>query len=114
MDRAPGARVNRSQEQSPAAPGEKHLLATRCPRDLVRRHLLSKQDWQPYPPAADRDAWRALAPALRARLVEDAGPDAGEDWPQLSATLFLDFVRTGNRVRYETVLRVCESGCLES
>ena len=105
MDRAPGARVNRSQEQSPAAPREKHLLATRCPPDLVRRHLLSKQDWKPYPPAADRDAWQALAPAVRARLVEDAGPDAGKDWLQLSATLFLDFVRTGNRVRYETVLR---------
>jgi hypothetical protein len=61
-----------------------------------------RKQLHPYPTFADREAWTGLSEECRARLVQ-AGDDAvAAEWPTLPATLFLEFVRTGNRHIYET------------
>src|SRR5690606_35040616 len=56
-----------------------------------------------WPSARDRAAWDAVLTAeQRAWIVERAETAANAGWPALPATLYLDCVRTGNRVRGET------------
>jgi hypothetical protein len=60
-----------------------------------------RREWKPFPRTAERPAWERLpAESRRARLA------AGERnlhtaWPELPATLFLEFARNGNRSHYE-------------
>lgn len=82
------------------------MLTTRYDLDTVRRSLLPLEEWRPFPQAADRDAWQALlaSPLNRERrgfLVGQAEAFLGQPWPSLPATTYMEFVRNGNRSRYE-------------
>lgn len=57
--------------------------------------------FQPYATIADRSAWENLDPQWREETVRLAEGYLNFSWPYLSATDFLDFSRTGNRVRFE-------------
>ena len=52
-----------------------------------------------YPPAADRKAWEALDETWKKDAVALGRSYLHYAYPQLSATDFLDFTITGNRVR---------------
>jgi hypothetical protein len=60
----------------------------------------------PFPVAADRAAWQAIArkndPKLVAKLLAEAEEAARQPVPALPASLFLDYKRTGERTPYET------------
>ena len=69
----------------------------------VRDHLQSSSHWHPFPKISERDRWNALAPAVRSAYVREAEKLIHTDWPTPQATTFLEFVRTGNRSRYQAV-----------
>jgi len=85
------------------------MLAERYAPDRIEGHLISREEWRPFPPAAERAAWEDLLkhPLNRERrsyLVGQAEAvlelrDAA--WPMLPATLYMGFTRTGNRSRYQ-------------
>lgn len=77
------------------------LLAGRFTPAAVRATLLPFGVWGPFPTASDRLAWAALPDEERARLIAAAEAHLGMAWPELPATLFLDFARDGDRRRYE-------------
>jgi hypothetical protein len=77
------------------------LLASRFTPEQIRAHLLPREAWHPYPTADDRAGWEALPAAPRAATVAAAEARLGMAWPDLPATLFLEFARDGNRSRYE-------------
>jgi hypothetical protein len=77
------------------------LLGKACSPTQVRLHLLTRNQWRPFPPAADRAGWEALPPAVRKRYVDAGEKCLAAKWPALPATLFLGYVRTGNRSEYE-------------
>lgn len=81
--------------------GTTALLAERFTPDAIRATLLPFGLWHPFPTATDRPAWIALPDEERARLIAAAEARLGLAWPELPATLFLDFARDGNRRRYE-------------
>lgn len=54
-----------------------------------------------YPPAGSRKEWESLDEDWRRETVTLGEKYLGFQYPCLSATDFLDFTRTGNRVRYE-------------
>ena len=54
-----------------------------------------------FPVITDREAWDGLDDDLRNALIEDGSALAGRDWPMLLLTDYMDFGRTGNRVRFE-------------
>ena len=61
-----------------------------------------------FPPASDRTAWETVLRIPRNRrigneLVRRARALLREPVPELPATLFMDYVRNGNRSRYERV-----------
>ncbi len=53
------------------------------------------------PAIDDRGAWERLDEALRGELVRAGEEAAGAEWPVLLVTDYMDFLRTGNRVRFE-------------
>jgi hypothetical protein len=63
--------------------------------------LIPRAEWRPFPTSEDRAAWAGLAEAVRRAYVEEGEKAAAGEWPALSAVRYLDFVRDGNRSRYE-------------
>lgn len=57
--------------------------------------------FQPYPKASDRSAWSRIPLSVKTRLVKKGEEFLHFQYPALSATDFMDFVRTGNRERYQ-------------
>lgn len=85
-----------TEEREPA-----HLLGALFPPEQVRRSLVPVAQWRPYPQATDRPAWDGLPAPARERAVAVAETHLGMSWPELPATLFLEYHRSGNRQRYE-------------
>ena len=59
-----------------------------------------------FPPASEREFWSKIAAAprtaeLAAELKHAADAAKGRPVPELSAALFMEFARTGNRINYE-------------
>ena len=57
--------------------------------------------YTPYPNISDRAAWEALDPEWKKETVLLGQSFLGFGWPYLSASDFLEFFRTGNRVHFE-------------
>jgi hypothetical protein len=93
--------------RAPAAAREtvarKRLLSARFTPEALQKNLTVRPAWKPYPSAADRDAWNALAPADRADIVKAGEAVLGQPYAPLPATLFLEYARTGNRSHWEAV-----------
>mgnify|MGYP005834937331 CR=1 FL=1 len=87
------------------APPQKKLLQSRISADLLRRAVHSRDAWRPWPVAEDRPAWQALPLELKTSVITAAEEQLGQSWPSLTASLFLDYARQGNRSRFERVRR---------
>ena len=79
------------------------LLAATFTPEAIASALLAPGTWHPYPKAGDAAGWAKLPEAVRAAQVRLAEKGLGADWPAPKASVFLDFVRDGNRTRYESV-----------
>jgi hypothetical protein len=91
-----------SSEPSPPAP--RHLLERKA-ETIDLAHVLATADaFRPYPTIADRAAWAGLPEAQRKAFVAEAERQLATEWAILPATRFLDYVRDGNRGRYEALL----------
>jgi hypothetical protein len=93
---------------APAAPArdvvlKRHLLSSRCTPESLQKSLADRARWKPYPAAADRDAWNALAAEHRDAVIKEGEGFLGKPYEALAATLFLEYARNGNRSRWESV-----------
>ena len=79
------------------------LLASAYPKEALARLIVSSADWHPFPKARERDAWLALPKAVRADYMGRAEEHLGAEWATPKASVFLDYVRDGNRSRYEAI-----------
>jgi hypothetical protein len=79
----------------------KRYLRTVVDAALLGRHLLPAAAWHPYPQAGDRAAWARVPADVAAALTARADAWLGTEWPQLPASLFLEFAENGNRTHYE-------------
>jgi hypothetical protein len=82
------------------------MLADRFSKEFLKTHLLPCQDWRPFPTAADRLAWQDLLkyPLNKKRkkeIIRQAERALGAAWPALPATLYMEFIRNGNRDNFE-------------
>jgi len=58
----------------------------------------------PCPPSTDRKAWGNVPREIASQLVENGEAHLGRRPPVILATDFMDFCRTGDRERYQTLL----------
>ena len=77
------------------------MLNELYPPDTLREILVPRKDWHPFPTTEERDAWQALPESLRKAHIARGEKVLGFEWPPLTAALFLDYVRTGNRRGYQ-------------
>lgn len=57
--------------------------------------------YRPFAPAADRPVWEGLPENIRSEALKHAESYLNYEYPQLPASLFMDFLRTGNRDHYQ-------------
>ncbi len=79
------------------------LLARAWTSEALRSVLLAPGAWRPYPKAGEAGGWAKVPAAVREAHVRLAETRLGAEWPAPKASVFLDFVRDGNRTRYEAV-----------
>ena len=96
MDGGKPASVNLPQKP-------KDFLGSTFSQDVLSKSLASVSSWHPYPKADDRAAWQSLPKDVSEGIVKRAEAVLGTEWVSLSATVFLDFKRNGNRSRYEAL-----------
>lgn len=70
-------------------------------RELLDRVPGTLHGFAPFPPARDRAAWQGLPADLRADIVARGEAWLGRATPALLATAYMDFVRTGDRSRFQ-------------
>ena len=80
-----------------------NLLTAGWSAEKLARALLPRDQWKPFPTAAERAGWDRLPEDSRKALVGAGERQLGAEWPALPATLFLEYARNGNRSRYERV-----------
>ena len=71
------------------------------PQEKVAKVLVPREQWRPWPTWSDRKAWESLPEPVRKDLIANGERYLRYDWPDLPATLFLEYAREGNRSRYE-------------
>lgn len=59
-------------------------------------------EYHPFATIREREAWDGLDPEWRREAVRLGEEYLGFVWPYMSATDFMDYSRTGNRVRFES------------
>jgi len=86
---------------SAQAPPERRLLSGRWSAEGVEAALAPSGEWRHFPRWRDRAQWDALRPGTRRGLLAEGESLLGAPWPVLPASVFLDYLRNGNRSRYE-------------
>src|SRR5437667_3661637 len=78
----------------------RNLLSGHYKLDDVKNSLIQRAQWKPYPKTAAE--WREHVPqGLLDEIVKNGERSLAREIPPVTATLFLEFVRTGNRSHYE-------------
>lgn len=86
------------------AQSARNLLSGKITEQQLQKILISKSDWHPFPSINERDEWNKIPENIRKIYIKNGEQYLGKPWEQLPATLFLQFVRNGNRSNYENVL----------
>ncbi len=76
-------------------------LARMYPRNALKKILIPRDEWRPYPRPQERKQWESLPEAPVRRIVLAAETFAHAPWPDLSAGLYLEFARTGDREKFQ-------------
>jgi len=79
---------------------QRNVLSGHFTVDDIRRDLVSHDKWQPYPRSGAE--WRTRLPqSVVGEVIKRGEQLLGKEVPSVPATLFLEYVRNGNRSKYE-------------
>ncbi|MFC6227590.1 heparinase II/III family protein [Paenibacillus allorhizosphaerae] len=79
------------------------MFHERYPEKVLEKVLLPNDRYRPFATASDRAYWSKLAEPLRRMFAQRGEARLDFAWPALPATRYMDFVKNGNRSRYEDV-----------
>jgi hypothetical protein len=79
------------------------MLSQKFSEEKLRNILTKKDKWHPYPTIEERDDWDAIRESIRNAHITSGEKMLSCEWPTILAVRFLDFVRTGNRSKFEQV-----------
>jgi hypothetical protein len=89
----------------PIASTPRNLLAGPRSLEWVQSHLVAADTFHPYPSADDRAAWTGLPEKIRDSYVALGVEELNAKWEPLTATLLMEFTRTGNRSHFSAAAR---------
>jgi hypothetical protein len=89
----------------PAVPRGKprNLLSNACSPEKLRQSLIPRDKYRPFPTIHDRAAWDGLRAETRTALLAGGEKYLHYQWPEMPATIFLEYARNGNRTDYENI-----------
>ncbi|MBJ9990613.1 heparinase II/III domain-containing protein [Paenibacillus sp. S28] len=77
------------------------MLAERFINDNLGKCLLNRNNYRPFPTIEDRSQWKQLPLNLRSFWINEATSKLHYAWPTITATQYMDYSRTGNRVDFD-------------
>jgi hypothetical protein len=80
-----------------------NLLSENYPPEKLKLIIAPASDWPPYPKASERKAWLALPENVRAAHIRQAEKHLGCEWETPKASVFLEYVRNGNRTNFQAI-----------
>jgi len=87
-----------------AAEGENiNLLSGRYTPEKLQEVLVAAEGWHPFPRASEREGWEKLPEKVRTAHMRQAENFLGGDWETPKASVFLEYVRNGNRSNFQSV-----------
>ena len=79
------------------AQNKRNVLTNSYTRKFVSESLCKNNSWINYPSYNDREAWKQFPEELRRKTIEEGEKYLAYDWPQITATMYLEFTRSGDR-----------------
>jgi hypothetical protein len=76
-------------------------LAASYPIEKLEKMISPLQDWHPYPTYSKPEGFEKVPETVKQAYINSAEKFLDKEWPHFPATLFLEFVRNGNRSNYE-------------
>lgn len=81
---------------------QRNILATKYTKEYVKENLIGKKNFQPYPTTPD--AWQQkVSKQVIEKLIADGTSALAYKFEPISATISLDFVRSGDRERHSNI-----------
>ena len=81
---------------------QRNILETKYTADQVMQMILPQDQWKPYP--TTKEEWQSRVPESNLKkIVEDASKLLNYKFEPISATISLDFVRSGDRLRHSNI-----------
>ena len=77
-------------------------LTERYTREQLFHRLGSPENWQLYPRATNREAWAKVPVYMQQRWIARGETALAHEWEPIPATIFLHYLRTGERKPYST------------
>ena len=81
---------------------KRSLLMGSYSMDAVKEVILTKDAWTPYPKSRE-SGWEGIPSDVRSAHIREAEEVLGTEWPALPATVFMEYVRTGNRSNFQAL-----------
>ena len=79
------------------------ILAGNSSPQKLKEVLLAQAAWHPLPKISEREAWARIPEPVRLAHIKLAEKHLKTGWDTPRASVFLDFVRNGDRSRYEAI-----------
>lgn len=79
------------------------LLAAAYPQEVLEDILIPREEWKPYPTIDDADGYDTIPAAVRQAYIREGEKLLDTEWAPLPATVFLEYVRNGNRSNYQAL-----------
>jgi hypothetical protein len=77
-------------------------LSSLFPEEYLSETLPAPGAWNPFPRYDERSFWQELPQRTIDSQLQRAEKNVGQPWPELPATLYMEFATIGNRSNYET------------
>jgi hypothetical protein len=77
--------------------GKRNLLSDHFTRKLLGNSLVNDFQWVKYPAYSNRNAWNKIPEGIRKSTIANGEKYLGYSWPITTASMYLEFIRTGNR-----------------
>ena len=82
---------------------ELNLLSGKYTPERLKEIIIPAAEWHPFPKASEQAGWQKLPEKVRAAHLRQGMKHLGCDWEIPKASIFLEFVRTGNRTNYQII-----------
>lgn len=82
---------------------ERDLLSKTYPPEKLIKIILSTEEWHPFPNSSEHEAWQEFPVQVRTAHIKRAEKHLNGDWETPNASVFLEYVRNGNRSNYQGI-----------